>query len=126
MPCRMFMDSAGTEWHVWDIVPRHTERRRSKHRDRRMEKRGIQFPERRSESRRLGDTRRAVIRGTYSQGWLCFESHLEKRRVCPIPPGWTAWGDELLEQYLWRGEPVAGIQPLMAGFSNDDRIAEAG
>lgn len=126
MPYRTFLDSAGTEWQVWDIVPRHTERRNSDNRDRRVEKRVIPFPDRRSESRRLADTRRAVLRGTYAFGWLCFESHREKRRLSPIPHDWTACSDELLEDYLRQGERVSGAHRAITDFSHEAPIAEAG
>jgi hypothetical protein len=30
------------------------------------------------------------------QGWLCFESESEKRRLTPIPPDWDKGSDEEL------------------------------
>jgi hypothetical protein len=126
MPYRTFLDSAGTEWQVWDIVPRHTERRNLENTDRRVERRAIAFADRRREARRLADTRRAVLRGTYAFGWLCFESNSEKRRLSPIPPDWTACSEELLEDYLHQGQRVTGIHRAINDFSSEGPIAEAG
>jgi len=106
MPYRTFVDSTGTEWQVWDIVPRLSERRSGEDSDRRHELKPIRFADRREEDRRLTQTRRAVLRGTYAYGWLCFDSAREKRRLSPIPYDWTTCSEDKLELYARRGEPA--------------------
>ena len=112
MPYRTFIDSAGAEWQVWDIVPRHHERRDAEKLDRRVEVIPIAFADRRhpGESRRMGSggARRAYLRGSYAHGWLCFESRQEKKRLSPIPSDWTTCSEDDLEGYARMGESVPG------------------
>lgn len=125
MPYRRFVDSTGTEWQVWDVVPRLSERRSEEETDRRLEMAPIRFADRREESRRLTQTRRAVLRGSYAHGWLCFDSDKEKRRLTPIPYDWTTCSEELLEVYERHAEPVSGPHRTF-GFSGEEPLAEAG
>lgn len=46
------------------------------------------------------------LKGTFQQGWLCFDSGSEKRRLSPIPEDWRTVSDEDLEQ-LAQGADVA-------------------
>ena len=124
MPYRTFVDSVGSEWQVWDIVPRLTERRVGGPPDRRVESKPIPFADRRHTGRRLTQVRRAVLRGTYAQGWLCFENDREKRRLSPIPDNWTTCSDELLEVYARHAERVA--TPPRNYDLGGDALAEAG
>jgi hypothetical protein len=126
MPYRILLDSAGTEWQVWDIVPRHTERRSLDTTDRRVETQVIRFADRRREARRLADTRRAVLRGSYALGWLCFESNREKRRLSPIPTDWTTCSDERLEEYMQSAERVTGAYRVISDFSTEAPLEETG
>ena len=64
-------------------------------------------PGRRSElDRRSGVDRRAaprvrvILPGSFSAGWLCFESRGEKRRLTPVPAEWEEAGDDALRQWL--------------------------
>src|SRR6266513_2198889 len=108
MPYRIFIDSTGGEWQVWDIVPRLNERRGGGI-DRRVESCNIDFSDRRQENRRIVELgRRALLRGPYAHGWLCFDNDREKRRLSPIPGDWTTCSDELLEAYMREGQPVVG------------------
>lgn len=109
---------------MWDIVPRLSERR-SDERDRRVERAPISFADRRHDSRRLTQTKRAVLRGTYALGWLCFDSAKEKRRLSPIPYDWTTCSDELLEMYAHHAERVCGPHRTLT-FSGEEPVAEAG
>ena len=126
MPYRIFVDSAGGEWQVWDIVPRHSERRHGGA-DRRLEAQNIEFIDRRQANRRLIETRRALLRGPYAHGWLCFDNDKEKRRLSPIPSDWPTCSDAVLEDYLREGEPVLGAHSVFT-FADDGRgpLAEAG
>jgi hypothetical protein len=126
MPYRTFEDSTGMDWQVWDIVPRHSERRIVNALDRRIEIKPISFADRRKEQRRVPQAQiaRARLRGTYAQGWLCFESDAEKRRLSPIPEDWTTCGDDRLEEYGKQAERVATSNTYWHG--GDERLAEAG
>ena len=126
MPYRTFEDSAGTEWQVWDIVPRLSERRSASPVDRRIRVIPISFADRRREQRRVPQTpvARARLRGTYAQGWLCFESDIEKRRLSPIPDDWTTCDEDRLEEYAGHAEHVATSNTYWHG--GDQRLAEAG
>jgi hypothetical protein len=104
MPYRTFVDTTGTEWQAWDIIPQLGERR-SAVTDRRV----VSVPpaaDRRRHVRRVGTSKRASLRGIYAQGWLCFDSGREKRRLSPIPNDWATCGEEALEAYVRRAEPV--------------------
>ena len=130
MSYRLFEDSTGTEWQVWDIVPRLEERRKAEATDRRVEIQVIPFADRRRTSRRIANTRRSLLRGSYASGWLCFESRKEKRRLSPIPGDWTTCDDGTLESYLHRGQRVAAPGRVISFDSEDppeaaDRFAEA-
>ena len=125
MPYRTFVDATETEWQVWDIVPRLSERRNDGHTDRRHELAPIRFADRREDNRRLAESRRSVLRGTYAHGWLCFDSAREKRRLSPIPYDWTTCSEDKLELYARTGEPVGGAHRTF-GFSGEEPIREAG
>ena len=125
MPYRTFVDSTGTDWQVWDVVPRLNERRSDDGTERRLDTAPIRFADRREENRRLTQTRRAVLRGTYAHGWLCFDSDKEKRRLTPIPYDWTTCSDELLEVYERHAEPVGGPHGAF-GFAGEEPLAETG
>lgn len=130
MSYRLFEDSRGTEWQVWDVVPRLEERRASAQTDRRVEIKVIPFADRRRSMRRMANSRRALLRGSYAQGWLCFDSRVEKRRLSPIPGDWTTCDDETLEGYLLDGVHVASPGRLITFDSEDppaspERYAEA-
>ncbi len=105
MPYRTFVDTTGTEWQAWDIIPQLGERR-SAVVDRRM----VSVPpaaDRRNHVRRVGPSKRASLRGIYAQGWLCFDSGIEKRRLSPIPNDWATCGEDELEAYVRSAEPVS-------------------
>ena len=125
MPYRTFVDSAGSEWQVWDIVPQLSERRNDELPERRLRDVEIPFANRRHENRRLTMTRRAVLRGTYALGWLCFECNKEKRRLSPIPGDWTTCSDERLEAYLRQGDRVGRSREVL-DFNAEEPLAEAG
>ena len=124
MPYRTFVDTTGAEWQVWDIVPQLSERRDGET-DRRVSTTPIVFVDRRSESRRLVTMNRAVLRGSYAQGWLCFESGSQKRRLTPIPSDWTTCSDELLESYMRSAERASGSYASVDSVDSGP-IADAG
>lgn len=66
MSTRRCTDRTGTAWEVFEVFP---------------------------------DTdRRALARvpESYRSGWLCFQSFTERRRLAPIPLGWSEWDDPTL------------------------------
>ena len=74
---RGFTDSTGVEWRVWEVFPSKTAEG------------GVDTFSRTT----LKDT-------AFANGWLCFESPSEKRRLAPIPKGWEFREQDVLEQLL--------------------------
>ncbi len=102
MALRSFVDSAKREWVAFDVVPRAKERRNYDRR--RTEPASRDSEERRATDRRLTVGGAAAISGT--GGWLCFESGDARRRLAPIPDGWTRASDETLEAYCKAARPA--------------------
>jgi hypothetical protein len=44
------------------------------------------------------------LRGTFKEGWLCFDSGTEKRRLSPIPENWQELANAELERLADRAE----------------------
>jgi hypothetical protein len=82
---RGFTDARGVQWDVFAV---HPEARLSVH---------------------------SQLKGTYPQGWLCFDSTTEKRRLSPIPDEWQRLSDEQLAQLAERAE----VAPSRAARSRD-------
>jgi hypothetical protein len=74
---RVFADARGVRWDVFAVYP---EARPSVH---------------------------SQLKGSYPQGWLCFDSAGEKRRLSPIPDDWQGLSDELLGQLAERAESAS-------------------
>ena len=113
MSYRTFLDSRGKRWEVWLVTPAAAERRRV---DRRAAASGDAFRsglERRKtpERRRAPFQRSASVSTEYSQGWLCFESEGEKRRLAPVPGGWDAAGPDRLSTWLQAAKRVVKCAP---------------
>jgi hypothetical protein len=125
MPYRTFQDSGGRDWQVWDIVPRLSERRSDGDPERRV--REVQVPiERRREERRLTESRRSVLHGSFAKGWLCFENNKEKRRLSPIPSDWVACTRSQLERYLDMAARVGAVHRMILDLDVNPPLAEAG
>jgi hypothetical protein len=99
---RTFVDSTGTEWEVFDVVPRDTERRTTDRRSRPNAKPGRDV-ERRERERRLSVGGRSRLTG---QGWLAFQNGDDRRRLSPIPLDWQRASDAELEAYCLKARPV--------------------
>ena len=100
MTHRTFKDRDGKQWDVFLVHPSAAERRFV---DRRVNKvdqaEGV---ERRRGEERRGDVRkspRASVAEEFAHGWLCFETHGEKRRLAPVPELWHRADEETLEQW---------------------------
>jgi hypothetical protein len=111
---RTFLDSKGKRWEVWMVTPAAAERRRA---DRRAAS-GNSEPftggaERRQtpERRRAPFHRSVAVASEFSQGWLCFESEGEKRRLAPVPGGWEEAGPDRLATWLQAAKRVVKCAP---------------
>ncbi len=100
MSYRIFTDAGGLRWEVWLVLPSAAERRTVERRvlgDRRKEPRPHSPDRRIPQERRLVDKPRYPVADRFREGWLCFETDGEKRRLAPIPPDWaTADLEQLL------------------------------
>jgi hypothetical protein len=111
---RTFHDSTGRRWEVWLVTPAAAERRTV---DRRVAPAGdvpaeLSFDRRRTPERRRGAFRRAISVATeYSDGWLCFESDGEKRRLAPVPEGWSEAGPDRMSTWLHAAKRVVKCGP---------------
>jgi hypothetical protein len=56
-----------------------------------------------------------------TEGWLCFQSAEEKRRVAPVPEGWEGWPDERLAELVEQARVVAAAPRLTRSQSIDSR-----
>jgi len=68
---REFKDEKGTDWLVWDVYPTN-------------------------DGERMADGPSVFPHREFADGWLCFESKWEKRRVTPVPVGWDQFSDARL------------------------------
>src|SRR2546423_13499839 len=84
---RTFLDARGRAWEVWMVHPSSIERRK-------MERRSpVENAVFLIEQRVLGDRRshtgpRGAVASEYSNGWPCFASNGEKRRLAAGPVHW--------------------------------------
>ena len=117
MNYRTFTDSAGVRWEVWLVLPSAAERREAERRvlaDRRVEDRP-QATERRvwTDRRRFSTYKRVAVAPVFANGWLCFESELEKRRLAPVPDDWEDADADQLRTWCVEAKSVlkCGPQP---------------
>ena len=103
MPYRSFRDSKGTDWAAWDVQPQAAERRVA---ERRVAVMHVSFPDRRVNERRVSAARRALLSNGFGNGWLCFETKNERRRLTPIPGDWPRCDDSSLEGYCTKARQV--------------------
>jgi hypothetical protein len=80
---REFSDKSGLHWRVWDVYP--SERGKAGPSEREL-----------ATSELKGRFRSAEL----AEGWLCFESATERRRLAPIPPEWEVAEPATLEELL--------------------------
>lgn len=100
MAHRIFVDSTGVKWDVWDVVGAMWDRRL--HPDRRAAAaatRAERAAKRRMERRARTD-RRGAKADREPPSWLAFEAPHEKRRLQPRPEGWEGLADSALERLL--------------------------
>jgi len=100
-PFRAFLDIQGNRWEVTEIRPRVPQDRRSGG-DRRATARA--FTDRRREEAGAGD------------GWLLFECAGERRRLRPVPEGWTRASIDELEMMLAAAAPGGHVRRLICDW----------
>jgi hypothetical protein len=110
---RTFLDNTGKRWEVWLVTPAAAERRKV---DRRVAQADsnveLTFDRRRTPERRRGPFRRSVsVASEFSNGWLCFESEGEKRRLAPVPDGWAEAGPDRMSTWLQTAKRVVKCGP---------------
>jgi hypothetical protein len=110
MALRTFVDSNGTEWDAFDVVPRSDERRRYDRRTQ-AEQRADDDVRREAEERRENDRRLTVggqspLASGVREGWLCFERADDRRRLSPIPTDWQRCSDAELDAYCRLAVPA--------------------
>ena len=111
---RTFTDSSGRRWEVWLVTPAAAERRKV---DRRVNRAEADTPGGLADRRHTPDRRRSpfrrhvVVATEYSDGWLCFESEGEKRRLAPVPPEWEQAGPDRLSTWLQAAKRVVKCGP---------------
>src|SRR5688572_11510489 len=105
MAHRLFRDSHGIEWNVWDVHPTRAERRLTP-----PVSAPYVGPDRRaSEDQAL----RVRLNEDFSHGWLAFESAWDKRRLAPIPSDWTHADDGRLQSLLDAAVVVGASRRLL-------------
>jgi hypothetical protein len=89
---REFTDGRGTSWRVWDV-----------------------YPSPRTSASARADSDSEVLHvfpsKDHSEGWLCFESATEKRRLAPVPPEWETCDFTVLEQLCGRAGYISRTTP---------------
>ena len=78
MAVRDFVDAKGTTWKVWPVTPTSLQPK----------------------------TAAEDYLGEYEEGWLCFESNVERRRLAKYPPNWEELSDNGLNKLLKEAVPV--------------------
>jgi hypothetical protein len=85
MAHRVFRDSSGRLWDVWNVMPTRAERRQADALGIAVERRRRREP-------------RAPVGPKWVNGWLAFQTRGEKRRLAPYPDDWADAGDDVLKQ----------------------------
>ena len=100
MSYRTFLDSTGKRWEVWLVTPAAAERRKVDRRAaaaaRGEELQGFADRRRTPERRKSPFRRNVEVASEYSNGWLCFESEGERKRLAPVPEAWDRADDMTL------------------------------
>lgn len=98
MTHRQFRDSQAVDWEVWEVKPASAIQPLL---DRRSRPRA---PDGQSEPSRTNEW--LLPKPGMSKGWLLFESQGERRRLVPIPEGWSDLPIEGLEVLCGRAAPA--------------------
>lgn len=116
---RTFLDARGRLWEVWMVHPSSIERRK-------MERRSpVENAVFLIEQRVLGDRRtqpgtRGAVASEYSNGWLCFASNGEKRRLAPVPVNWMSAPDTQVAEWCRIAKRVLKCGPIWDPGDEDE------
>jgi hypothetical protein len=102
MAHREFVDSQGIQWEVWTVFPEYAERRR-----------GAKPGRTPAVDRRERSEFRVPIASEWADGWLCFKSSTEKRRLAPVPNEWVKLPEAELEQLCQSAKPTRAPRRLI-------------
>jgi hypothetical protein len=103
MAHRTFRDDNGRAWDAWEVIPTAVERRMLIH---------ASAGPARSDRRRRKEAR-VVVPHDLQKGWLAFQSGVERKRLAPIPPGWSEMSDAELNHLLKHAERRARARRLI-------------
>jgi hypothetical protein len=96
MAHREFRTADGRDWAVWSVNPEYAERRTAE----------ATGSAQRTAERRSSTNYRVPLSGAFSNGWLCFETNGEKRRLAPVPESWARLSDAGLIELCERAARV--------------------
>jgi hypothetical protein len=99
MAHRSFKDRKGRHWDVWNVIPTKVERR--------------QQDEPVDDDRRSASEPRVRLGRSMATGWLCFETHGEKRRLAPFPAEWEGMTSEQLGELCESAELAPSARRLV-------------
>ena len=97
MSHRKFTDGSGRYWDAWVVIPTKGERRLRPDAGTRVQV-----------ERRRRDEYRAPLGPHFANGWLCFQTGAEKRRLGPFPSDWESLSDAELSELCQRATPAVG------------------
>jgi len=100
---REFTDDRGDPWQVWAVEPDSLERRVA---DDPLLRPAV-------ERRVRMETRVKVTNPLMADGWLTFEGRMERRRLAPIPAGWSEMDENALRELLANAISAASAQRLL-------------
>lgn len=95
MTHRKIKDGDGRSWDVWEVYPSAVEERMSG-----------EYPAAGSVKKERREVRLLVPSGL-QQGWLAFQSGVERRRLAPIPENWIALDDASLVALLCQADRLS-------------------
>lgn len=104
MAHRTVVDDRGRRWEVWEVHPTNAERRAG------AERRGVPRP---TADRRHRTEPRLRADPVLAAGWLAFSWDGEKRRLAPIPEGWTDVPDQAVLHLLEKATPAGRVRRLI-------------
>lgn len=99
-PHRTFLDDLARLWNAWEVIPAWGDRRLNDRREQ-AEPVGGRMVDRRLRERRRARGLRIALPPKLVHGWVAFECADERRRVAPIPQGWSDLPEAGLRE-LWR------------------------
>lgn len=102
MALREFTDPEGTQWLAWDVPPGQNAVVRSG-----VDRRRTVTPGYAPERRVAPDRRKRITAPGLENGWVCFQSAGDKRRLYPPPTGWDGLAADELIRLCGQAEPVS-------------------